>query len=80
MTESDGQIRVRPWRSLPVRLLGLTIVFVMLAEVLIFVPSAANFQREWMRQRVAAAKTAALAVEAAPDGMIDEALTRELLM
>ncbi len=78
--DSDGQIRVRPWRSLPVRLLGLTIVFVMLAEVLIFLPSAANFQREWMRQRVAAAKTAALAVEAAPDGMIDEALTRELLM
>ncbi|MCJ7526544.1 MAG: sensor histidine kinase, partial [Methyloceanibacter sp.] len=41
----------RPSRYLPglsAKLLLLTILFVMLAEVLVFVPSISNFRRQWL--------------------------------
>ncbi len=62
------------WRKLGLssRLLLLTILFVMIAEVLIFVPSVANFRNAWLNDRLAAARTAALVLEAAPE----EALPR----
>ncbi len=66
-------------RGLSVRLLGLTVVFVMLAEVMIFIPSAASFRMQWLRDRVEAAQTASLAVAAAPDYMVPEDLAAELL-
>ena len=46
------------------RLLVLTILFVMIAEVLIYVPSIANFRLNWLNDRLAAAHTAALVLEA----------------
>lgn len=61
------------------QLLVLTIVFVMLAEVLIYVPSVANFRLSWLSDRLAAAQTAALVLDAAPSGMVSESLTRQLL-
>jgi len=70
----------RPLRgSLSRRLLVLTILFVMLAEVLIFVPSVANFRLNWLEQRLAAAQIASLALEARPDNMVSPALREELL-
>ncbi|ABS61928.1 integral membrane sensor signal transduction histidine kinase [Parvibaculum lavamentivorans DS-1] len=70
----------RPLRgSLSRRLLVLTILFVMLAEVLIFVPSVANFRLNWLDQRLAAAQIASLALEARPDNMVSPALREELL-
>lgn len=65
--------------SLSRRLLVLTILFVMLAEVLIFVPSVANFRLTWIEQRLAAAQIASLALEARPDNMVTPALREELL-
>jgi signal transduction histidine kinase len=62
------------------RLLVLTILFVMLAEVLIFVPSIANFRNNWLNDRLAAARTAALVLEAAPDDALPEQLVKDLLM
>ncbi|MGL4637569.1 MAG: sensor histidine kinase [Beijerinckiaceae bacterium] len=62
------------------RLLVLTILFVMLAEVLIFVPSIANFRNSWLNDRLAAARTAALVLEAAPDDALPEQLVKDLLM
>ncbi len=62
------------------RLLVLTILFVMLAEVLIFVPSIANFRNSWLNDRLAAARTAALVLEAAPDDALPEPLVKDLLM
>ena len=50
--------------SLSTKLLILTVLFVMLAEILIFVPSVANFRKTWLEERLAAAQIAALAVEA----------------
>ncbi len=61
------------------KLLVLTVMFVMLAEVLIFVPSVANFRMNWLRERLASAQIASLALEAAPDRMVSEMLRKELL-
>ena len=47
--------------GLSAKLLLLTITFVMLAEVLIFVPSVANFRITWLNDRLTAAQLAALA-------------------
>ena len=52
----------------------------MLGEVLIFLPSIANFRLTWLKNRVAQAEIAALAVEAAPDRMLSGDLRNELLM
>ena len=65
--------------GLSVKLLLLTIMFVMLAEVLIYVPSIANFRLTWLNDRLAAAHTAALVLDAAPSGMVPESLARQLL-
>lgn len=61
------------------KLLGLTLIFVMLAEVLIYVPSIANFRLNWLSDRLAAAHTAALVLDAAPSGMVPEDLARQIL-
>jgi hypothetical protein len=61
------------------KLLVLTILFVMLAEVLIYVPSVANFRLNWLTDRLAAAHTAALVLEAAPSGMVPESLANQIL-
>ena len=61
------------------KLLFLTVLFVMLAEVLIYVPSIANFRLNWLNDRLAAAHTAALVLSAAPRGMVPESLAKEIL-
>jgi signal transduction histidine kinase len=75
-------------RSQPVRaprfglsgkLLLLTILFVMIAEVLIYVPLVANFRVDWLRDRLEVAKTAALVLEAAPHGMVPDPLAKRIL-
>jgi hypothetical protein len=61
------------------KLLLLTVLFVMIAEVLIYVPSIANFRLNWLNDRLAAAHTAALVLDAAPSGMVPESLARQIL-
>src|ERR1700754_2400836 len=61
------------------KLLLLTTVFVMMAEVLIYVPSIANFRIMWLKDRLAAAHTAALVLDAAPSGMVPESLAQQIL-
>ncbi|APX23252.1 MAG: sensor histidine kinase [Rhodobacteraceae bacterium] len=63
--------------SLSGRFLILTTVFVMLAEVLIFVPSVARFRADYLNDRLERAQIASLALLA--DDMIDPDLERELL-
>ena len=65
--------------SLSAKLLVLTTLFVMLAEVLIFVPSVANYRNTWLMDRLAAAQLASLAAEATPTGDVPEKLRAELL-
>jgi len=76
-TENGRASRYLP--GLSAKLLLLTILFVMLAEVLVFVPSVSNFRRQWLMERLAAAEIAALAAEAAPGGQLPSTLRDELL-
>ena len=65
---SEATARARaPRFGLSAKLLVLTILFVMIAEVLIYVPSIANFRLTWLADRVAVARTVALVLYARPD-------------
>ncbi len=63
--------------GLSAKLLVLTVLFVMLAEICIYVPSIANFRLTWLTNKLGAAHTAALVFDAAPD--VPEQLSREIL-
>jgi len=65
--------------SLSRQLLALTVLFVMLAEVMVFVPSIANFRLGWLEEHCAAGQIASLALEASPDKMVRPELRNELL-
>ncbi len=66
-------------RSLSARLLVLTVLFVMLAEVLIYAPSVSNFRTNWLKDQAESAHIAILALEAAPAELISEDLKAQLL-
>ena len=66
------------FKTLSGRFLLLTTLFVMLAEVLIFVPSVARFREDYILSRLERAQIASLAL-LATDGMIDAQLEKELL-
>jgi len=63
--------------GLSAKLLVLTVLFVMLAEICIYVPSIANFRLTWLTNKLGAAHTAALVFDAAPD--VPEQLSRQIL-
>ena len=65
------------FNSLSGRLLILTMIFVMIAEVLIFVPSIARFREDYLNNRLERAQIASLALLA--NDMIDTELEQELL-
>lgn len=65
--------------GLSVKLLLLTVTFVMVAEVLIFVPSVASFRKSWLMERLAMAQIASLAVQAAPNNLVPDRLQNQLL-
>ena len=72
-TASPPRIRV----GLSAKLLLLTVLFVMLAEVCIYVPTIAKFRLTWLDNKLSAAHTAALVFEAAPD--VPDKLSRQIL-
>ena len=61
------------------KLLLLTIPLILIVEILIYVPSIANFRVNRLNDRLAAANTAALVLDAAPSGMVPDALARQIL-
>ncbi len=61
------------------RFLILTAVFVMLAEILIFVPSVASFRENYLLNRLERAQIASLALLASSDTMVTPELESELL-
>jgi signal transduction histidine kinase len=68
-----------PRLGLSGKLLVLTILFVMIAEVLIYVPLVANYRVNWLNDRLASAYTAALVLDAAPNGMLSDSLAKQVL-
>src|SRR6201984_763750 len=79
----DQATRAEPVRAprlgLSGKLLVFTILFVMLAEVLIYVPSIALYRLMWLNDRLASAYTAALVLDAAPNGMVPDSLAKQIL-
>ncbi|MEO1786041.1 MAG: HAMP domain-containing sensor histidine kinase [Pseudomonadota bacterium] len=68
------------WRdSLSFRLFALTIGAILIVEILIFIPSAANFRATWLAERVQAARIAALAIDASPSRQVSMDLSSALL-
>jgi signal transduction histidine kinase len=79
-TVTPQYLAAKPSRvGLSGKLLLLTVLFVMVAEILIYVPSVANFRLNWLNDRLAAAHTAALVLDAAPSGMVPESLAKQIL-
>jgi signal transduction histidine kinase len=63
--------------GLSAKLLLLTVLFVMLAEVCIFVPAIARYRLNWLENKLGAAYTAALVFAAAPE--VSDQLSRQIL-
>ncbi|MCB1464058.1 MAG: HAMP domain-containing histidine kinase [Nitratireductor sp.] len=67
------------WRGLSARLLVLTIIFVLIAEVLIFLPSIANFRNVWLQSHLDTAETASIVYLDSDDPMLSDKAQREFL-
>lgn len=70
---------MRPLNSLSGRFLLLTVIFVMIAEVTIFVPSVARFREDYLLARLERAQIASLALLASEDQIVTASLAEELL-
>ncbi|MGI9435261.1 MAG: sensor histidine kinase [Geminicoccaceae bacterium] len=68
-----------PIRSLSARLLILTMAFVLLGEILIYVPSISRFRKVYLEERIAAAHLATLSLEASRTSRLEPELESELL-
>ena len=79
MTVGATHRRLRWPGGLSARLLGLTALFVMFAELMILAPSLASFHENWLIVRTRLAEEASVAVELAPPGAIPQRKTAELL-
>jgi len=67
-------------RGLSTKLLLLTILFVLIAEVLIFLPSIANFRLTWMQQKLGTAAAVGVALVQGKPDMLSRSAQDELLM
>jgi len=67
------------FKTLSGRFLLLSFLFVMVAEVLLFVPSVSNFRVGYLQDRLELAQLASLALLATPDDMVAPELADELL-
>jgi len=67
------------FRSLSFQLLVLTILFVVLVSVIIYIPSMAAFWKNYLDQRLVAAQIAALSLEETPGQEVSPELEAELL-
>lgn len=72
--------RINTARSLSSKVLVLTICFVMLAEVLIFVPSIANFRMRWLHDRLNTAAIAAVVLANADSESLSRKMQDDILM
>ena len=66
-------------RGLSTKLLLLTVCFVLLAEVLIFLPSIANFRLRWLEQRLGTAAAVSIVLIESSAGSLSRAAQDEVL-
>lgn len=74
-----ARLVLEPKRRLSSKLLWLTVLFVMIAEVLIFVPSVANFRINWLDQRLNAAAATSVLITQLNGGLPQEAQDEVLM-
>ena len=67
------------WRGLSTKLLLLTVLFVMIAEITVFVPSIANFRNVWLQSHLDTAEAASIVYLDATDAMLSRSAQRKLL-
>jgi signal transduction histidine kinase len=67
-------------RGLSIKLLVLTVLFVMIAEVLIFVPSIANFKLRWLEERLGTAAAVSVVLVQEDTESLPRTLQDEVLM
>lgn len=88
MTDRDASLnlsgspgrRPRILASLSAKLLLLTVLFVLLAEVLIFIPSVANMRLRWLQDRLNSAAAAGIVIDALqPSDLPDKAKSETLM-
>lgn len=72
-------LRAKLKLGLSAKVLLFTITFAVLAEILIVLPSLANFRRDWLMERVITSQIASLALEASEKGELPPKLRAELL-
>lgn len=88
VTQTDGDApenasshrKIRFRGGLSARLLRLTFLFVMLAEVLIFVPSVANMRLNWLSDRLNTAAAAAVVVNSLAGTRLPDMARHDMLM
>ena len=76
-TQADRSLEFK--RSLSTRLLYLTILFVLIAEAVVLMPSIAKHRVDWMRERVEAAYLVTLALSSEQGRMMSDEMADELL-
>ena len=79
-TDPACTVHVRRGMSLSSRLLWLTILFVMIAEVLIFVPSVANTRVRWLQDRLNTAAAAAVVIDGVNEMELPQSIQNDALM
>lgn len=65
--------------GLSVKLLILTVIFVLIAEILIFVPSVANFRNDWLKDHLLTAEAASIVYLDSNNVMLSEGAGKDLL-
>jgi signal transduction histidine kinase len=79
MSDAGSSATPQLLNSLSARLLVLTISFIMLAEVMIYVPSISRFRLVYLEEKLSAGELASLALDATPDNMVSKELAGDLL-
>lgn len=83
-SDAAGEMPDGPGRrlssGLSAKLLTLTIIFVMLAEVLIFIPSVANMRLRWLQDRLNTAAAAGIVVDGMQIDDIPDSVLNDTLM
>jgi signal transduction histidine kinase len=77
---SDGDRNVPLSRGLSLKLLVLTILFVLIAEVLIFLPSIANFRLRWLEERLGTAAAVSTVLVEDDAASLSRAVQDDVLM
>lgn len=79
MPRAERQPRRRSRFGLSARLFLVTVAFVALAEIMVYVPAVASYRKNWLADRMTAAAVAALVLDATPDHHVSDALVQRLL-